>query len=72
MRLRGRLEELRKSVTNSKGKIPCTASPVPNRTASRIPRLANANAIRIDRANSTKAPPIPATNVTPNASPTSR
>ena len=59
IRLRGRLEELRNSVTNSSGKIPWTASPVPKRSASSAPRPANPNAIRIDSASSTSAPPTP-------------
>ena len=72
IRLRGRLDELRNRVTNSSGKIAWTASPVPNRSASNPPRLANANEIRIERARSTSAPPTPLTSVTPVASPKSR
>jgi len=70
--LRGKNAELRKSRTKNSGKKPWTASPVPARSATSVPRHANAKEIVMARASRRNAPPTPAAMPTPNASPTSR
>ncbi len=72
MRLRGKNAELRNSRTKNSGKKPCTASPVPARSATYVPKQANANEIAIASAMRTNAPPTPLAIPAPNATPTTR
>ncbi len=72
MRSRGKNAELRNSSTKNSGKKPCTASPVPARSATNVPKQANANEIAIARTMRTSAPPTPLAIPAPNAIPTTR
>ena len=72
MRSRGKNAELRNSSTKNSGKNPWTAWPEPARSATNVPKQANAMQIVTARTTSTSAPPTPAAIPAPNARPTRR
>ena len=72
MSSRGKNAELRNSSTKNSGKNPWTASPVPARSATNVPKQANAIEITSESASTTSAPATPVAMPTPNATPTTR
>ena len=72
IRLRGSDIEDRNSAAKKSGNTPCTASPLPVRSATNAPMQPNASEIVSESRISTGTPPGPAASPSPNTMPTSR